>query len=136
MRPKDFPKKVDFGLGPACGLCYRVVKERCLAQIVKTGKGGSGKRKIQDLASDDLRRIFKKSLDDFLKENADDIGEKPTKNEQSDMVGDMLSLWQDVVESVVDTAVDQYCGFLLDPVNEEEDEDEEADSEASDEAED
>lgn len=107
-----------------------------MAQIVKTGKGGSGKRKIQDLASDDLRRIFKKSLDDFLKENADDIGEKPTKNEQSDMVGDMLSLWQDVVESVVDTAVDQYCGFLLDPVNEEEDEDEEADSEASDEAED
>lgn len=86
-----------------------------MALTVKTGK-----RKIAELGSDDLRRIFKKSLDEFLKENEDDIGEKPSKNEQSEMVGDLVSLWQDVIESVVDTAVDQYCGFLLDPVNEEE----------------
>lgn len=94
-------------------------------------KNGNGKKKIAGLTSDDLRRMFKRSLDDYLKENEEDIGEAPSKSEQSEILDDLVSLWQDAVEILVDTAVDQYCSVLIgSPDNE----DDEADSDDSDEA--
>lgn len=96
--------------------------------IVRTG---GGRKKIAELSSDDLRRLFKRSMDEYLKENERDIPEMPSKGEQTEMLDDLVSLWQDAVEMLVDTAVDQYCSILIDTPDEEE-----ADSEESDDADD
>ncbi len=94
--------------------------------IVRTG---GGRKKIAELSSDDVRRLFKRSMDEYLKENEKDIPEAPSRSEQAEMLDDLVSLWQDAVEMLVDTAVDQYCSILIDTPD-----DEEADSEESDDA--
>jgi hypothetical protein len=87
----------------------------------------SNRRKIAELGSDDIRRLFKRGLDEWLRENEDEIEAKPSKDELSEMVADLVSLWQDPIEVMIDTAITQYCDVLLEPVDDEDDE--EADSE-------
>lgn len=87
--------------------------------LVKTNR-----RKVAELATDDLRRVFKRSLEGFLKENDDELEEKPSKDEQAEIITDLTAIWQDAVETMVDAAVAQYCDFLFDPPEDEADSEE------------
>lgn len=76
--------------------------------IVKTNR-----KKIEALEADDVRRLFTRSVNGWLKENERDLIEQPSKEVIAGVVTELTSIWTDAIEIMVDSAVDTVLPVML-----------------------
>lgn len=92
--------------------------------IVKTNR-----KKIEALEADDVRRIFTRSVNIWLKENERDLAEQPSKDLIAGIVTELTAIWTDAIEIMVDSAVDTVLPVMLGDLLEDEDDDGDDDGE-------
>ncbi len=89
----------------------------------------TNRRKIAALEADDIRRLFTRSVNEWIKENQDDLIENPNAETISGIVTELTSLWTDAIEILIDTAVDTVVPVMVADLLEDEDDADEDDSE-------